>query len=706
MSSLRKPKESYKRNIDPVKDYIEQMSVYLSRMTGDDVDVCQKFITEGIKNKTFEGMVDPLVTYYHRGENGDRTKQQTTLSQYLYSSLKEGLLLAPSLTAYMHPSQKKSVYSTFMNKNKKIRSIAKKASQAAKALGDTVTFIIKDTEQSNKKTFNNAMSGAFGSTGTPMSNPSSHSTLTSTTRCVSSYCNAVNERVLSGHRYYYSPEATLYNILSIITHTDYVAFQAVMDKYRLYYPTVDDAISVIQHSSHRYWRSIKDINNIRELLHTLNPLEIAAFVYTGDLYHVRIFNNDFMKDFMSSLIKKVTEVGDYAVNDVYSVDEAVIFLAHQICLEEVKGKGKRYDEMLELGILNILIPTAKNIVRVIDRYADFLIAILMSDNLPPSIAYLPNYIRDNVTLSDTDSSCSSSQDWIHWFHNGYIIDNDSIAIAGATTYLITETIKHTLATFSANINVDKDMLNLLSAKNEYTWVVMALAAVKKHYFALPIIQEGTVYPEPELEIKGVHLKNSNTPPVIMEDAKTLMYSLLMTVASNQKISMLDTLKHIADMERMVVDSLKKGELKYYRAGIINVPESYVRTSEESPYQHYMFWKTVFEPKYGEIESPPLDVIKVATVLNNKTSLVKWVSSIEDKEIAKRLNDWLIRYDKKALNTLYLPSNYVASYGIPVEFRSIIHYQNIVMDLTGVYRIILSSLGFYYKEDLLISDLGY
>ena len=706
MSSLRKPKDFYQRHINPIRDYIDQMSVYLSKMTGDDIDTCKQFIENGIKQQSFEGMVDPLVTYYHRDSTGDRFKQQTTLTQYIYGSLKEGLILAPSLTAYLHPSVMKSEYSFFMNKNKKVRSIAKKESQAAKALNDMVKYVIKDTEQANKKTFNNAMSGTFASQGSPMSNPSAHSTLTSTTRCVGSYCNAINERTLSGHRYYHSKESVIYNILSIITHTDYDAFKTVMDKYAIYYPSVDDAITVIRYSSDRYWRDLKAIQYIRNFLNTLSPIEIAAYVYTGDLYHLRLYNSDLLRGFIKSLIRKVRDDGDYDVKDVYAIDESVIFLAHQICLNEVKGKGKRYDEMKELGILKTLVPTARNIVATIDTYQDLLTVILMSSNLPPSIAYLPNYIRDSVTLSDTDSSCFTSQDWINWYMDGYILDDVGLAIPGATTYLITETVKHTLATFSANMNVDRDMIGLLSAKNEFTWAVMALAAVKKHYYALPIIQEGTVYAEPELEIKGVHLKNSNTPPSIMSDAQELMRSLLVTVSNNKKISMIAVLTHIANMERTILESLQKGDLQYYRAGIIKVPESYTRTAEELPYQHYLFWKDVFAPKYGDVEEPPLDVIKVATVLNNKTALAKWVASIEDRDLAKKLTDWLTSYKKTALNTLYLPSVYIDSYGIPLELKPIINYKNIIMDLTSVYRIVLTSLNFYYKKDLLISDLGY
>jgi len=651
-------------------------------------------------------MVDPLVTYWHRDLTGDRFKQQTTLSNYIYGSLKEGLLIAPSLTAYLHPSVMKSEYSFFMNKNKRVRSIAKKESHAAKALGDMVRYIIKDTEQANKKTYNNAMSGAFASNGCPMNNPSSHSTLTSTTRCVSSFCNAVNERTLSGHRYYNTKEAVIYNILSIITHTDYDAFRSMMDKYSLHYPTVDETLAVIQYSSDRYWRNLKGVGDIRNFLTTLTPLEIASFVYTGDLYHLRVFNDGLVRNFMTSLIRKVRNEGDYTVKDVYEIDESVIFLGHQICLNEVKGKGKRYDEMQELGILNTLVPTARNIVETVDAHKDLLSTLLLTDNVPPSIAHLPNYIRDNVTLSDTDSSCSSAQDWVNWYMGGYIVDEAGIAIPGATTYLATELIQHTLAVFSANMNVAKDAIGLLAAKNEFTWAVMALTSVKKHYYALPVIQEGSVYAEPELEIKGVHLKNSNTPPVITNDAQELMRSLLMTVANNKKISLIKTLKHIADMERTILTSLQKGELQFYRAGIIKVPESYTRTAEESPYQHYLFWKDVFATKYGDVEEPPLDVIKVATVLSNKTALNKWIADIEDKDIAKKLSTWLATYKKTALNTLYLPSAYIDSYGIPEELKSVINYKNIIMDLTSVYRIILTSLGFYYKTDLLISDLGY
>lgn len=706
MELLKPPKSHYKRSINPFQHYVEQMGLYLSKMTGDPVDVCSSYIREAIKSKSFPGMNDPVVEYYEREENGDRSKKENHLSYYLYESLKNNDVIAPSFTTYLHSSVRESINSGFVEENKKQRSIAKKASHAAKALKDMTTYIIKDLEQNGFKTYNNAMSGAFATEGSPLHNPSAHSTLTSTTRYVSSICNASNERIISGNRIYWTKEAVIYNIFSIISKTNFDLLSRVIQKYQLHYPTVGEAMSVVEKSSRKYWVQNKGMMEIRSILEKLSPLELASFVYTGDLYHLRLYNSELLRQFMSAVITKVSSDEVAKPQDVYEIDETILYFAHQICSKETKGKGKRYDEMAELGTLSTLVATAKHIESVLNHYSDLLTVVLLTDNPPPSIAFLPTMMRECVPLSDTDSSCSAAQEWIYWYRGDYVVDDESLSLASAMTCLTSFSIAHALALFSANINMPTEKIGLLAAKNEYTWAVMVLTSVAKHYYALPVVQEGSVFPEPELEIKGVHLKNSNNPASINKDSEALMRKILMTVYENKKISIIEILTHIANKERHIQASLLRGEKEFYRHSMIQKPESYVLTEDESPYQHYKLWCQVFEPKYGPMEPPPVSVIKIATVLCNKTAIAQWLGGIEDKELATNMLRWLKNNNKTALNTLYLSSVYVGSNGIPDEIKPIIDTRGIALDLTKVYRIILESLGCYVKPTKLISDLGY
>jgi hypothetical protein len=53
--------------------------------------------------------------------------------------------------------------------------------------------------------------------------------------------------------------------------------------------------------------------------------------------------------------------------------------------------------------------------------------------------------------------------------------------------------------------------------------------------------------------------------------------------------------------------------------------------------------------------------------------------------------------------MYISVDYVMSKGIPVELASIIDIRRITMDICNVFYMLLESLGYFVKEDSIVSD---
>jgi hypothetical protein len=64
------------------------------------------------------------------------------------------------------------------------------------------------------------------------------------------------------------------------------------------------------------------------------------------------------------------------------------------------------------------------------------------------------------------------------------------------------------------------------------------------------------------------------------------------------------------------------------------------------------------------------------------------------------------HNKKKLPTVYLSLDYVEGFKIPVEITSIINVKKILLDLTGMRRMILESLGYHTKAGWVLTELGY
>lgn len=701
-----KPIEFYTRELDPVEAYINQNSFYLSKMTGKNRNECINFIKDGIYKKQFKDINNPVVTYFEREDNEDKFKKECRLTEYFKAVRENQEILVPTFTSYINAEKKPSLLVEFVDYNVARRSKAKKEAFKAKAEQKMDLFINKNNEQANKKLYNNALSGGFATEGSVLNNPTAHSTLTSMTRMESSIGNASNEKIIAGNRFYKDPYVTLNNIITIVNSINRDELKHIIEKYNLYYPTYEDVISCIKYSSDLYWKDEKAFQNIYNFVIKLDDLERAGFVYISDLYHLRKYNDNFIRTFLTSLSSKITnKTYEDPISIIKNTNESIVNVAHQICMKETKGIGKDYSKMNLLD-LNTLAATCENIYNIILKHKDFIDNFFLTKNMPLSAGYIPTMMRRTVVLSDTDSTMFSVDEYITWYFGKLVFSDEAFALAAIIMYIATECIAHQLAIYSANINVSKSKLFKIAMKPEFTFPVFAQTSVAKHYFTYKIVQEGNVFKDSEIEIKGVHLKNSAAPKILIQAAQNKMKEILFKIADNKKIKLTDEIKEVANIERKLISELLNGNIEFYKRTKIKSPEAYVRSEEQSPYVHYLLWENVFEPKYGKLDKPPFDVIKIPTKVSNVTELKKWLNSISDEDFRNRLAIWMEQQNKICLPTILISSDYVRAYGIPQEIKPIIDIEGIALELTKVNRMILESLGYFPKQDLLFSHQGY
>mgnify|MGYP001166158213 CR=1 FL=1 len=703
-----KDTDYYQRNINPFGHYVEQMAHYLHRSTGKPIEECESFIKNKIKTNSFKSgkIQDPVVRFFNRDANGDRHTEEVRLSSYIGSVVKEQEILVPTFTTYINSEKKPSILVEFLDRNVKIRSTSKKEAAQAKAEGNTVRYVMKENDQKNMKTYNNSMSGAFASNGSVLKNPTAHNSLTSITRTNSSIGNASNEKIISGNRHYRNPTITLNNLISVSKLIDRKLLSEVIQKYNLKVPSVQDVESCIKRSSDFYWKDEHAFQMIRSFINKMDDIERAGFVYTGDFYHIRVHNPEFVRNLITRLSTKVKDVEyEDPWKLIHEVDEQIVNYAHQICMSEVRGIAKDYKK-LDKQKMDILTATCLNIQNTILEYRDFVEAIFLSRVIPVSTAYIPDMVRRTVVLSDTDSTMFSIDEWVIWYFGELHFREEGYAVAGSVMYIATQAMAHVLAIFSANMNVRRDKLYTLALKPEFVFSVFAQSSVAKHYFTSIIVKEGSVYKEPELEVKGVHLKNSAAPKQIIKNAHEKMADLIQTVIEGNKISLKKEIKEVADIERNIIDSLLSGKTEFYKKSKIKNKEAYSRTEELSPYLYHILWENVFAPKYGNVEQPPYTVIKIPTTLDNPTRLKEWVLSIQDGDLKTRLIAWLSKYNKKVLPTVYISESYANAFSIPKEIIPVVDYKKIALDLTTTNRMILETLGYFPKSELLLSDQGY
>lgn len=697
--------DQYKRNIDPIGDWARQTALYASRMLGRPYEECLEHLRKKIRNKTIKP-VNPTVVYYQRGDNGDKHKKTIPLLAYITDVIQNKEILAPTFTTYLHPSVKQSLIVDFMDQNVTLRSKFKKLSQKYKAAGEEELGKYYHQAQDGAKRDNNACSGGFVAEGVIISNKSAHSTLTSMTRSMSSLSNASNERLIEGNRHYHTVDIALNNVISIVTETDHKVIREAIDTFRLTVPSVEDVMHCIKRSTDPYFSDSSQLRQIQDFVEKLNEEERASVVYTGDLYHLRILNEHFIRTLLTEMSRRgmPVEVED-PIKKIHSYDESIVNFAHQICISLMEGHGKDYAKMPHDSVL-ILADTCRLIQESVEKYRLLFRAFFLTKNSPATISTIPFMTRRSVVLSDTDSTMFSTDNWVLWYFGEMTYKDEDYAVGGAVSFIATQSIAHLLAIFSANMNVARNRLFTLSMKPEYVFPVFAQTSVAKHYYTYTKVQEGNVFGKVKFEVKGVHLKDSSVPVNIIEQSSSNMKKILDTVMSGKPISLMEHIEDLAKMEREIIDSLYSGEVKYLKRIRIKEASSYKQEAELSNYAYYTLWERCFAPAYGSTPPPPFGAVRIPLDLGSRTKLALWVESIKDTPTGKLLGDWVREKNANGLSTMAIPISHCLSHGVPEELKKAMDVRRIVLALTKSQRIVLESLGYFPKRDRMIIDLGY
>lgn len=701
-----RPIEYYNRELDPINDYLRQSSFFMSKMTGRQQEECRAELVTKLRNKTFPRVKNPRVNYYYRDEHRDRHQGETTLSDYLKSTIEDDEIIVPTFTTYVKPEVRKSLLVEFIDTNVEKRAAYRKEASIARTEGNMLRYAMRHNDQNNMKIYNNSMSGTFSAGGTALTNPTGHNTLTTIVRTMSSISNASNEKIISGNRHYYNTEVALNNINYIASSVDKEELSRVLTKYGIVIPTVEQTKECVRWSTQLYMNDDRLLTPIWNLIDKLDGLERAAVVYGGDLYHLRKYNERFVRDFIDQLSAKRSDVHfDNGLELIKSFDPMTRNYAHQVCMSEMKGKGSSY-ELLSQTELNTLNFVCTNIESFVVKHKDLIDILFLTRNIPASTAGIRNMVRRSVVLSDTDSTMFSIDEWVNWYYGDILFSDESYAKAGAVMYLATQCMAHNLAIMSANMGVETQKMFLCQMKPEYVFGPHFQTPVAKHYFCPKLVEGGDVFPEMQMEIKGVHLINSAISREIIKGAHKRMEWLSNEIMSNRKISITDSLTRLADLERRIINGIFAGEVEYFKTGQIKSADSYKLPPHQSPYAHYVHWRDVWAPKYGYPDEPPYGTVAIPMTIDKISLLAPWIEALEDKELQARVKQWVTTYKRKGITTVLFPYDIIASGGIPMELRSVVNVKKIVLDGTRAERMILATMGYHIKSNWLVSELGY
>ena len=677
--------ETYESDRNIIKHSINQYSELISKIHGEDKEEVKKNLLTYFKaNK--EQYKSRRAKIIIKNKVGDREVKVIPFSSVLKHVQDKNYHFSPSMIAYTNSDEEECVNSIGTRLFIANRKYYKNLRQDAKAVNDKDLYGKYHELQNAFKIFNNAQSGAMSSGGTPISNHTGHTSLTSTTRCLTSTANLTNEQFIAGNRFYHNPDATLQSMIARIQVTDFKLLEQVMEKYKLHYPSSEDLMKRVKYCSSRYWDSEPQMKLIESFVDKLNPLERATILYTLDLFS--LFNHN--REVICTFFDKWCEIPEVDETKLLKPDNGDRYV---LCVSKLPREHTKE----QLQALNY------HHVKVEKEYSDFLRVFFKSPIPPTGLFNVINAVRDCVLTSDTDSSIYSVDEMI----DNYTKDtNQGVKLNGVLTYFIRMVSVDQHAQLSCNMNVSKKNLDLLNMKNEYYFSGYVTTDMSKHYYAYQDMVEGVANKEPEMEIKGVHLKSSKIASVIKNKAEELMISTLDAIKTGKKIEAAEILYEIGELERGIVNDIHSGDYSWLSRESIKPAAAYTNPDSEK-YLYHSLWEEVFSDKYGPAPELPYIGIKMSVDLSSKSKLNAYLDSIEDITIREKFKAFMESKGKDKLTNLYLPMERAQNLkDIPLEFKQAIDYRTLLkQNLKSVYTV-LHSTGIYMMNDSitrLVSD---
>ena len=697
----------YKMSMDPIAEYFNQLYSVLGKKH----DISKKELRNYLRSYLVENKISiPKIFFNDRDRNGDWVKAECSIPDYLKFVRENKKIIVPSFTVYEDPAIKESIHPRYISVNVKKRSIEKKLSFKAELEGNMEDFVKYDVLQSKRKIANNSLSGAYGTNGTVLTNPSAHYTLTSITRCVSGLGNGLSEVIVGSNRYFRSPNDIPNYIASVSANINVKLVSLVIAKYNLRLLSSSEVADKLYNCLERYGgeKSIRDYSI--SLLEELDPYTRTAVLYVNDLWSIREYNPEFIFNLLTLLGTKSAIVSKDPLKDLEEKIPGVDILTKLIFSEEIKGMLVNYKEMLEKeeykNLVHEMAGTAKQITDTFTRYKDFFQAFFYTNILPPNIAYISSMIRDNIVLSDTDSTCCSYDRWVDWYIEHSSKEVKEIGICGAVMTIVSNLINHGLKIIATNMGVRPENSGYLEMKNEFYWDSFVVSNQTKHYYASTLIREGNVYGSPKREKKGVHFIASNSDQIVVDKINELMDLINSKTAKREQLSLTYLLNEVIGVEKELINKFFNKDFSLFSRDNIKEAKAYKTGEGESKYQYHVMWNQLFGDTYGRVGEPPYYIYNIPLELTNKTKFGEFLEELKVTTPSRysKYIEYFGKKEKDSFTVLRLPFDIAKKTGIPTELLPYVNYKKSIRQSCLPLYVLLETVGYYKKGDYLLVEL--
>ncbi len=540
------------------------------------------------------------------------------------------------------------------------RKVLKAEKFQAKEVGDVILEAFKEIGQLNEKKRANSGYGAEGNSTSFLFNAHSAMSITAAGRSQLSVAGMCFENLFNNF-------VKFKNMDELYVHVNHIISEKKDWKYDLdeiidIKPTKDDFVSNIinkfdEHSEYNEER-------ISELYDNLSK-EIRIRVYYK--CNLKLFlKNKLMKELLHSILTPDVEFVD--PNKIPKEIAPELLTFNELIMEFV---GYRYQHF---RYENRMKGDKKATVIVSDTDSNFL--------------YLGDIIRYVMTKLLPIKLFRSRKD-----RKAYCIK-----LVNIFCVLASSAVKETLYNYLDMVNVEDEFKDKINMKNEYYLETVGVTFAKKSYFGILTRQEGFIFPEPKLDVKGVNFFKSTSTE---KTTKFIYDEILMKRifnSSDGKIYIKKIVRKIKQYEDTMYNEIKNGDMGYFKKAVkVKSADAYVDPMKISAYKATYVWNVLCD----ENEQIALPAVTTSVKVNIKSmkdlaSLEKYPDIFDKFVYLLEKDKNLQRVDSKGKSKFIGIKSIALPYGtnkVPDWLLEIIDVETIISDNMKLFTQLYRPLGF-------------
>lgn len=217
-----------------------------------------------------------------------------------------------------------------------------------------------------------------------------------------------------------------------------------------------------------------------------------------------------------------------------------------------------------------------------------------------------------------------------------------------------------------------------------------ITKAKKSYATIQEVQEGNLIPQKQstaLDIKGIPcMLKSTMSKTTRSDLKDIMYN---DILNKEEISQMDVIKHMAILEKKIINSLRAGNKEYYKPATVKSMDHYSDPMSQQGIKAIITWNTLKTDDLPLIDLEMRNGIDIAKIKVNKRT----VDKIQNEELREKCKVLIEdKYFKGEATSIAIPKDVE----VPEWLMEIIDYDTIVNDNISGFP--LESIGCCRNEN--------